>query len=90
MGYEIGAIKYFIGVGTSFWGIVSAYLYANGLLNPMDYIEAIGVVATNLKTPDEMLVGLLNIFITTPSEFAKVTLFGLALMTVSWYIASKP
>ena len=39
MGYETGAVKYFIGMLTSGWGLITAYLYADGLLHPMDYVE---------------------------------------------------
>lgn len=89
MGYEIGAIKYFLGMLTSVWGVVTAYLFANGLLNPMDYVQAIGVVFTNPENPDEMLKGLLGILVTTPSDFIRVVLIGLTIMTASWYLATK-
>jgi len=89
MGYEIGAIKYFVGMLTSVWGVITAYLFANGLLHPLDYIQAVGVVLDNLSDPTEMIRGLLNIIITSPSEFARIVLIGLTLMTVSWYIKSK-
>lgn len=89
MGYEIGAVKYFIGMLTSVWGVITAYLFANGLLNPMDYVQAVGMVADNPDSPDKMLNGLLEIFITTPSDFIGLVLIGLTTMTVSWYVASK-
>ena len=89
MGYEVGAVKYFIGMMTSVWGLITAYLYADGLLHPLDYLEAVGVVLNNLDSPKEILRGLLSIFITSPSEFVRVALIGLTLMTVLWYVGSK-
>jgi hypothetical protein len=89
MGYEIGAVKYFLGMLTSVWGVITAYLFANGLLHPLDYIQAVGVVLENLSDPEEMILGLLNIVVTSPSEFARLVLIGLTLMTVLWYINSK-
>lgn len=89
MGYEIGAIKYFIGMLTSAWGVVTAYLFANGLLNPMDCLRAIGVVFNNPENPNKVVEGLLSIFVTTPSDFIRIVLIGLSIMTISWYFASK-
>jgi len=89
MGYEIGAIKYFIGMLTSFWGVITAYLFASGLLQPMDYIQAIKIVFSNYNDPNEMLRGLVGVLITTPSEFVGLVLVGLTLMTVLWYVGSK-
>lgn len=89
MSYELGAIKYFFGMLTSLWGIITAYLFANGLLHPLDYVQAIGVILNNISDPVKIIRGVANIFITTPSEFAQIVLFGLTLMTVLWYIRSK-
>jgi len=89
MGYEVGAIKYFLGMLTSVWGVVTAYLFANGLLNPMDYVHAIAVIFNNPENPDKMLKGLLGIFVTTPTDFITIVLIGLTIMTLSWYYATK-
>ena len=89
MGYETGAVKYFIGMMTSGWGLITAYLYANGLLHPMDYIEGFAHIVRNPNSPEEILRSLLGIFITTPSEFIKLALIGLTLMTLLWYVGSK-
>ncbi len=89
MGYETGAVKYFIGMLTSGWGLITAYLYADGLLHPMDYVEGFVHILSNLDNPEEVLRGLLGIFITTPAEFVKLALVGLTLMTVLWYVGSK-
>ena len=89
MSYEIGAVKYFFGMLTSIWGVITAYLFANGILHPLDYVQAVGVVLSNLSNPLEIIRGIVNIFITTPAEFAQIVLFGLSLMTILWYVNSK-
>ncbi|MFC7027262.1 hypothetical protein ACFQJ5_06130 [Halomicroarcula sp. GCM10025324] len=89
MGYETGAVKYFFGMLTSGWGLITAYLYMDGLLHPMDYILGFAHILRNLNNPKEILRGFLSIFITTPSEFAKLAVTGLALMTILWYLGSK-
>ncbi|WP_440005310.1 hypothetical protein [Halomicrococcus sp. SG-WS-1] len=89
MGYEIGAIKYFLGMLTSVWGVMTAYLFAKGLFQPLDYVEGVLVVLNNLSDPREIAIGLLEIFITTPEDFAKLAIAGLAIMTLLWYFGSK-
>ena len=89
MGYETGAVKYFIGMLTSGWGLITAYLYADALLHPMDYIEGFIHILSNLNNPKEILWGILGILITTPSEFVKLVLIGLTSMTILWYFGSK-
>lgn len=89
MGYEIGAIKYFIGMLTSVGGVITAYLFAQGLLHPWDYVKAFGVVLSNFQKPEEMIQGLVQIFVTTPSEIITLVLVGLSIMTVLWYTGSK-
>jgi len=89
MGYETGAVKYFIGMLTSGWGLITAYLYADGLLHPMDYIAGFMHILSNLNSPEEVLRGLFGIFITTPAEFVELALIGLTLMTALWYVGSK-
>jgi len=66
MGYEVGAIKYFIGMLTSAWDIITAYLFANGLLHPIDYIQAVVMILSNLNKPEEVLHGILNIVVVSP------------------------
>lgn len=89
MGYESGVIKYFFGMVTSLWGLIAAYLFAEGLLNPLDYIQAVVVVIENLANPKETLLGLAGIFITTPGDMAQTVLFGLVILTILWYFGSK-
>ena len=89
MSYEFGAVKYFIGMLTSVWGVITAYLFANGLLEPLEYLQAIGVILNNPENRNRMLEGLLAILIPTPSGFVRFVLIGLTIMTLSWYVASK-
>ncbi len=84
MGIPTGAVKYFIGVGTSLWGILSAYLFAKSILEPMDYIEGVRVFLTHQDDPNQLVIGIIEIFITTPAEFAKLAVVGLMGMTFLW------
>lgn len=88
MGHTIGAGKYFIGMLTSLWGIITAYLFAKGLFRPLDYLAAIAAIFENLDSPGRMLIGVFNAFFTTPTEAAKMVLIGLAIMTVLWWFGS--
>ena len=88
MGYTTGAVKYYIGMLTSVWGVITAYLFAKGLFRPLDYIAAATVIFDNLDSPGKMALGVFNAFFTTPSEAAKMVLAGLAIMTVLWWYGS--
>lgn len=90
MGYEVGAIKYFIGMLTSVWGVVTAYLFAQGILEPLTYVQALEVVLRNPEKPERVILGLIEVLLITPEQFAKFVLFGLSVMTISWYVNSKP
>lgn len=88
MGYGTGAVKYYVGMLTSVWGIFTAYLFAKGLFRPLDYVNAIAAIFGNLDSPSQMLIGVTNAFFTTPVEAVKMVLIGLAVMTVLWFIGS--
>lgn len=89
MGYEIGAIKYFLGMLTSVWGVMTAFLFGKTLLQPLSYVNAADVILNNLDSPSQMILGLLDVIITGPGDFAKIVIVGLTVMTLSWYIAVK-
>lgn len=86
MGLLIGAIKYFIGMGTSVWGIITAFLFAQTLLEPLDYIEGALLIGNHHDDPQQLMIGFFEIFITTPSNFVKTVFVGLAVMSVLWVI----
>ena len=88
MGYIIGAVKYYIGMLTSVWGIITAYLFAKGLFRPLDYVAAATAIYDNIDSPVKMAVGVFNSFFTTPIEAAKLVLVGLAIMTLLWWYGS--
>lgn len=88
MGYGIGAIKYYIGMLTSVWGVITAYLFAKGVFRPLDYLNAASAVLNNLKSPDQAIIGLVDAFFTTPGEAVTMVLIGLAIMTVLWFYGS--
>jgi hypothetical protein len=86
MGILTGAIKYFVGVGLSFTGIISAYLFAESLLEPLDYVQGALAILDHHDDPARLLNRLFEIFITTPQDFVQLVLFGLAGMTILWVI----
>lgn len=88
MGHAIGAVKYYIGMLTSVWGVITAYLFAKGVFRPLDYFAAIAAVFNNLDSPGKMLLGVFNAFFTTPTEAVKMVLAGLAIMTILWLYGS--
>ena len=86
MGILTGAIKYFVGVGLSLWGIASAFLFAQSVLEPVDYIRGVFAIQSHHDSPSRLLNRLFEIFITTPGDFIEMVLFGLSLMTILWVI----
>lgn len=88
MGYGTGVIKYYIGMLTSVWGIITAYLFAKGVFRPLDYLNAATAVLNNLNSPNKAFIGLLDAFLTTPGEAVMMVLVGLAIMTVLWFYGS--
>lgn len=86
MGIPSGAIKYFIGVGLSGWGIMSAYLFAQSVLEPLDYLQGLLAIQEHHDDLPKLLNQLFGIFITTPKGFIHLVLFGLTGMTVLWVI----
>lgn len=86
MGIPTGAVRYFIGVGLSAWGIVSAYLFAQSVLEPLDYVRGFLAIQAHHDNPNQLLNQLFEIFITTPKDFVQLVLFGLTAMTILWII----
>lgn len=86
MGIAIGGVKYFIGMATSVWGLVTAFLFAQTVLEPLDYIEGFLLFLKHGDEPYELLIGLFELFITTPGDAIGLVLFGLVGMTILWMV----
>ena len=86
MGILTGAVRYFVGVGLSGWGIVSAYLFAQSVLEPLDYLQGFLAIQAHHDNTGQLLNRLFEIFITTPRDFVQLVLLGLTGMTILWMI----
>lgn len=92
MSYELGAVKWVIGMLLTPVGYVSLYIFGDGIWNTVTHFQALLTVLT-AETGSAILLGLAEIYIPTPESFvSSLVVYPVVGGTVGaalWYKGSK-
>jgi hypothetical protein len=92
MSYELGAVKWLIGMLLTPVGYVSLYIFGDGIWNTVTHFQAIVTLVTT-ETGPAILLALAEIYIPTPeSMVSSLVIYPLVGGTVGallWYKGSK-
>ena len=93
MGYEIGAVKWMVGMLLTPVGYVSLYIFGDGIWNTITHIEALVHTLQAANQPGLLVTGLLEIYLPTPSAFIEslilYPLIGGGVGALLWYRGVK-
>lgn len=94
MSYEVGALKWIIGMLLTPVGYVSLYIFGDGIWNTITHIRSLVIVVQNVNQPDILVQGLLAIYIPSPDAVLEslvlYPLVGGVIGAALWYSAVKP
>lgn len=94
MNYEIGALKWLIGMLTAPVGYVSLYIFGDGIWNTIQHFQALVELAIHVREPDRLIAGLVSIYVPTPESFLQslilYPLVGGVIAALAWYLAVTP
>ena len=92
MSYEIGAVKWLIGMLLTPVGYASLYIFGDGIWNTITHFQAVLTVLTT-ETGTAILLSLAKIYIPPPesvvSSFVLYPLVGGTVGAFLWYKGSK-
>jgi hypothetical protein len=93
MSYELGAVKWFVGMLLAPVGYVSLHIFGDGLWNTVTHFQAI-MTAVYSDSPTALLNGLIRVYIPMPGEILdSLVLYPVVGGTVGalyWYLRSGP
>ena len=93
MSYEIGAIKWPIGMLLTPVGYVSLYIFGDGIINTLTHLEALLHLIQFIDQPQILIPGLIQIYIPTPETVLQTLwmypLVGGIIGALLWYRGNK-
>jgi hypothetical protein len=93
MGYEIGAVKWAIGMLLTPVGFVSLYIFGGGIWGTVTDFEAVLHTIQYVEQPQRLILGLIEIYVPTPDALVESLIIypvtGAAIGATLWYSASK-
>ncbi len=93
MGYEIGAVKWAIGMLLTPVGFVSLYIFGGGIWGTVTDFEAVLHTIQYVDQPQRLVKGLIEIYVPTPDELLESLIIypvtGAIIGAVLWYKGSK-
>lgn len=93
MGYEIGAVKWIIGMLLTPVGFVSLYIFGDGIWNTISHFQALLHLVQFVDQPQLLITGLVEIYIPTPESLlgslVRYPLTGGIVGALLWYVAVK-
>lgn len=91
MSYEVGAIKWMVGMLLTPVGYVSLYIFGDGIWNTITHIRALVNLLLYLDQPDVLVPALMEIYIPGPEAVLESLILypavGAVVGGLSWYLA---
>jgi hypothetical protein len=93
MSYELGALKWMIGMLLTPVGFVSLYIFGDGIWNTVTHFQALLHLFQFVDQPGVLVIGLAKIYVPTPKSilqsFFVYPVVGGSVGGLLWYIGVK-